>query len=235
MSITGNNKRPLWLFCGLLLLLLLLALLWRVAWDSNWLSVEQAKQMVATAAGWHGELWLWPLLVTVFVLLLLLMFPLTILVVLTGFLYGPWWGFCYAALGTLISAIVSYEIGRLTGQKPLLKFGGQRLLHLSRFIGDRGIRTMILISILPLAPFTLTNIMAGASHIRFWPYLAGSAIGILPGIAVVNFAGSQLSALLQSTDKTDVAVSISALILVMLILIFGPRWLKKYWQKRRRG
>ena len=222
MSITGNNKRPLWLFCGLLLLLLLMALLWRFAWDSDWLSVAQAKHMVATAASWHGELWLWPLLITVFVLLLLLMF-----------LFGPWWGFCYATLGTLMSAIVSYEIGRRTGQKPLLKFGGKRMLNISRFIGDRGIRTMILISILPLAPFTLTNIMAGASHIRFWPYLAGSAIGIIPGIALVNFAGSQLSALLQSTDKTDVAVSIGTLVLVTLILIFAPRWLKKYWRKRR--
>ncbi|MDX1678010.1 TVP38/TMEM64 family protein [Arsukibacterium sp.] len=232
MSIAGNSRRPLWLFGGLLLLLLLIALCWRFAWDSDWLSVEQTKQVIATAAGWHGELWLWPLLVAVFVVLLLLMFPLTILVVLTGFLYGPWWGFCYATLGTLVSAMVSYEIGRLTGQKALLQFGGRRLLNISRYIGDRGIRTMIVISILPLAPFTLTNIMAGASHIRFWPYLAGSAIGIIPGIALVNFAGSQLNALLQSTDTKDVVVSVSVIALIVLIILYAPRWLKKYIRRR---
>lgn len=208
-------------------MLVILAFVWRFAWSSELLSVEQAKSVLSVASSWHGEFWLWPLITAVFVLLLLLMFPLTILVVLTGFLYGPWWGFCYAALGTLASSVVSYEVGRLSGQRVLLRFGGKRLRNASRFMGEHGIRTMIIINLLPLAPFTLTNILAGASHIRFGPYLIGSAIGIIPGLALVNFAGSQLNAVVQDANEQNIALSIAILVAIILILIFVPRWLKR--------
>ncbi len=230
-----NTKRALWMFIGFLSVLIILALIWRFAWNSDLLSVEQAQSALSTASSWHGKFWLWPLITAVFVVLLLLMFPLTILVVLTGFLYGPWWGFCYATLGTLASSVVSYEVGRFSGQRVLLRFGGKRLRNASRFMGDRGIRTMILINLLPLAPFTLTNIMAGASHIRFRPYLIGSAIGIIPGLALVNFAGSELNNVIQGADKENIAFSIGILIAIALLLIFGPRWLKRKVQPADTG
>ncbi|WP_157981211.1 TVP38/TMEM64 family protein [Aliidiomarina iranensis] len=229
-----NSKTALWLFIGFLSVLVLLALIWRFAWNTNVLSVEQAQSALAMASSWHGELWLWPLITAVFVVLLLVMFPLTILVVLTGFLYGPWWGFCYATLGTLASSIVSYEVGRLSGQRVLLRFGGKRLQSISRFMGERGVRTMIIINLLPIAPFTLTNVMAGASHIRFRPYLLGSAIGIIPGLALVNFAGSELSKVMQGTDGRSIALSIFILAAITFIIIFGPRWLRRKLQQNEK-
>ncbi|MDZ7809559.1 MAG: hypothetical protein U5L11_04595 [Arhodomonas sp.] len=38
---------------------------------------------------------------------------------------------------------------------------------------------MIVVSLLPLAPFTVTNLVAGAFHLRFRDYMLGTLIGIL--------------------------------------------------------
>lgn len=41
---------------------------------------------------------------------------------------------------------------------------------------------MIIVRMLPLAPFTVVNVVAGASHIGARDFMIGTAIGMTPGI-----------------------------------------------------
>jgi len=44
------------------------------------------------------------------------------------------------------------------------------------------------VRLLPIAPFSVVNAVAGASHIRLREFLLGTALGMLPGIfAIVVF------------------------------------------------
>ena len=45
----------------------------------------------------------------------------------------------------------------------------------------RGLAAMIGVRLVPVLPFTAINYTAGLTSIRWWPYLLGTAIGILPG------------------------------------------------------
>ena len=47
----------------------------------------------------------------------------------------------------------------------------------------------------PVAPFSLINLMAGASSISVLDYLAGTLIGMLPGLIVMSALGHQITAL----------------------------------------
>lgn len=211
----------------LILTLVGLAVLWRWLAAEELLSAQALKAQLDALSAWRGHPLLIPAAMGVYGGLLLTMFPLSILVVLTGLLFGSGWGFLYATLGTLTSSAVTYWVGSWMGQSTLQHYGGQRVNRLSRYIGHRGIRTMIVINLLPIAPFTLTNLMAGASHMRFRSYMIGSTIGIVPGLAVVTVLGSQIGALLNATDKTDAALAVGIVAVCLALLIFVPRWLRR--------
>lgn len=152
-----------------------------------------------------------PAVVITYVIALLLVFPLTVLVVATGLLLGPVWGFFYAIAGSLASAAASYWIGHRLGREALLNYGGERLNKVARHLAERGVRTMFVISLLPLAPFTLTNMLAGAFHLRFRDYFLGSVLGLVPGLAIVTLMGSQLGTLVTAADRDDILWSLAGL------------------------
>lgn len=159
-----------------------------------------------------------------YLLLLHLMFPLTVLVAATGLLFGPWTGFLYAGFGTLIFAATSFWLGSVIGRDVLFRFGGERLHNVSRYFAQRGVRVVFLISLLPLAPFALTNMLAGASHIRFRDYMLGSAAGLLPGVALVTVLGGELGALLESGEQRE----------TLLFLLFAALLLAGFFVIRAR-
>lgn len=210
-------KRSLSLLLGLTLILLALALTWRWLAMEGILTARYLREQLSALADWRGHPLLIPAIMAAYSLLLLFMFPLTLLVVLTGLLFGPLWGLFYALLGTLGSSVTSYLAGRHVGQAALLRFGGRRLRSASVYLGQRGIRTMILINLLPLAPFTMTNMLAGASHIRFRDYMIGSTLGIIPGLVVVTLLGSQLGALITAADSRDILLALGGVLLCAVL------------------
>ena len=204
---------------ALVVLLIVMAILWRYLASTDLLTPEQLENWLGRLDAVRSSPWVVPGTIVVYVVALLLAFPLTLLVVLTGLLFGPWWGLLYATLGTLSSSGVTFWIGHLLGREPLERYGGKHLKSLSGYMSVRGIRAMVLINLLPLAPFTFTNLMAGAFNMPFARYMAGSAIGIIPGLAFVTVLGGQAGRILQAEDNQDLMWALG--VSVIVALLFG--------------
>lgn len=221
---------------SLLLLLVALAALVVLGLGWQWLALEdvltiEALQLLAKGSiAWRDASWAVLVVMAVYAAASLVMFPLSLLVALTGLLFGPWWGFAYALAGTLTASMLTWWVGRRLGREALLRHGGKHLQGLSRYLAGRGIRTMTLVNLLPLAPFTLTNLVAGAFRLRFRDYLIGSALGILPGLAGVTLLGSQLGELATAESRADL-VWASGGLLAGVALLAG---LKRWAERRRR-
>jgi phosphatidylserine/phosphatidylglycerophosphate/cardiolipin synthase-like enzyme/membrane protein DedA with SNARE-associated domain len=124
-----------------------------------------------------------PLLVLVAYLVAgLLVVPLTVLIAATGIVFGPVFGVIYALAGGLLSGFVSYMIGRKLGRETVRKLAGERLNAISRKLAERGLLAVVLVRVVPVAPYTIVNIVAGASHINLRDFLLGTFIGLLPGV-----------------------------------------------------
>lgn len=190
--------RRLWLLVFVLLLAGLLAGLWQWLASTGALSPQALHAAADRAAALSDASWIPVILLALYVLGSLVVFPLSILVAATGLLYGPTWGCVYAFAGTLLGATVTYLAGWAVGRETLQRYAGRSLGGVVAMVTRRGLTTMILISLLPIAPFTLTNMAAGAFDIRFRDYLLGTVIGITPGLVAMTVIGSQLSTLLQA-------------------------------------
>jgi phosphatidylserine/phosphatidylglycerophosphate/cardiolipin synthase-like enzyme/uncharacterized membrane protein YdjX (TVP38/TMEM64 family) len=112
----------------------------------------------------------------------LLVVPLTLMIAATGAVFGPLLGAAYALAGSLLSAYVMYTIGRRIGRETVRRIAGARLNAISRKLGERGLLAVVLVRIVPVAPYSVVNVVAGASHIGLRDFLLGTFIGLLPGV-----------------------------------------------------
>ncbi|PTB20118.1 hypothetical protein C9I57_13500 [Trinickia symbiotica] len=131
-----------------------------------------------------------------YVIAAILAVPITLLIAATGLAYGAWPGVFYSLVGTLLAAAATYGIGMSLGRDAVRRLAGVRGNRLSERIGRRGIVTMMALRLLPIAPFAIVNLVAGASHISLRDYLIGTLLGMAPGIVLtVTFAHQLLAAI----------------------------------------
>lgn len=159
-----------------------LTIAWRVTPLEQYLEVAslaaEAEQLRATA--WA------PVAVPVaFVVAGFALVPVTLLIAATGAVFGPI-GALYSFVGAMASAATSYAIGRVLGRDAVRRFAGRRLNELSWRLGKRGLLAMLLVRLLPVAPYTVVNVVAGASRVGWRDYLLGTGIGLLPGIVLTT-------------------------------------------------
>lgn len=114
----------------------------------------------------------------------LIAFPITVLVVATGIVFGPLLGGIYAFCATLLNAAVTYWVGQRLGRHTVRRLAGSRLNRITRRLARQGVIAVALIRLLPIASFWKVNVVAGATYIRWRQFLIGTAVGIAPGIAL---------------------------------------------------
>jgi len=140
----------------------------------------------------------------------LMVFPVVVLIAATAAAFGPWLGFAYAFAGALASAIVTYAVGAAIGREALESVLGARLERVRRAVVERGVFAVAAIRLVPIAPFTLVNMAAGASKVRFADYLIGTAIGMAPGITTMSALGYQIWSIVTKPTLLNVAIFLIA-------------------------
>lgn len=221
-------RRGMVQFAAVILALLALAALWRWGPLSGVAAPEQLqawgeavrRDWLATAA-----------VLAAYVIGGLAMLPVTALIAATGLLYGPLAGLIVAFSGSLLSAATGYGLGWLAGRRHLERLAGGRLDRISRQLARRGILSMTVVRLLPIAPFTLVNLAAGASHIRLRDFLAGTVLGMAPGIVAIALFSGQLARVLVAPDALGVGV------LAGLVLVIGAAaaWAWRRFLRRVEG
>jgi len=192
--------------------IVLLALMWRFGPLREHLDAAALTRMAAPMTGSP----LLPLAVlAAFVLGGLLVIPLTLMIAATGLLFGPVLGAAYALTCATVSSVIIYALGRLLGRETLRRFAGPRINALSRRLATRGVATVFLIRVLPIAPFTLVSAVAGASHIRLRDFVFGTLAGLTPGTLLIVFFVDRIADALRSPDWRVPALVLSLAVTVL--------------------
>jgi uncharacterized membrane protein YdjX (TVP38/TMEM64 family) len=172
-----------------LLVLLVLAAAWRWTPLQDLIGIENLKSWAQFIRGQT----LAPLIVAVgFVVGSVVMIPLTLLIVLTALTFDPIPATAYSLLGGIASGVATFGLGHVMGRDTIRRLAGSRLNSLSRRLSRRGFFAVVAARNLPLAPFALVNAVAGASHIRFWDFTMGTAVGLAPGVIAITLFESRL-------------------------------------------
>ncbi|MES2257394.1 MAG: TVP38/TMEM64 family protein [Pseudomonadota bacterium] len=142
--------------------------------------------------------------------------PLTFLTLVAIIAFGPWTGVACALPGALIGAAISYGVGAALGRDAVERLGGKRVNAVSERLARSGVLAIVLVRMVPVAPFAIVNMVAGASRIRLRDLLLGTAIGMMPStVFMMLFMDSILASFKQPSRFGTTLVIASALLLVL--------------------
>ncbi|MFN2643555.1 MAG: VTT domain-containing protein, partial [Burkholderiales bacterium] len=160
-----------------------------------------------TVIGWakdFGHHWWAPLVVmALYTPACLVMFPRPLITLAAVIAFGPWLGFGYALVGICASAVVTYYIGRRMRRDTVRRLAGPKLDRMIQVLKKHGLIAMTLLRLVPIAPFAVESIVAGAIHMRLWHLIAGTAIGLLPGTAATTIFGDAIETALTGTGDVN--------------------------------
>lgn len=152
--------------------------------------------------------------------------PVMLLIGASVLIFGPGIGFAYSLLGSLLSAMLTYGLGHALGRDMVRRFAGSRVNRLSRILGRHGLLAVVTIRVIPVAPFTVINLVAGASHIRFRDYVLGTVLGMMPGMLAFSLFIDQLQAAIKSPSILSLALLALLVFLISLGFFLLMRWTK---------
>ena len=152
------------------------------------------------------------------------MLPITLLAVVSGILFPGWLAFIYVLLGALVSSAIAYLIGHTLSKGILKRFAGSRIEKLSSRLAKHGVISVAVLRLVPIAPFTIINLVAGASHLSLRQFLVGSFFGFIPGLGAITLFSNSLWQAIKAPSLTTVAL---ALVIGTGLIYFA--WLARRW------
>lgn len=226
-------RRRLYAWAALLALLILASLAWGLAPTERVFDTAALAEAVAAFRQHPAAPWL---VLAGFLVGGLIVLPVTLMNVFTIAVFGPIAGFGYALTGATLSALLSFGIGRLLGHRALVQLTGSRIHALSLRLRAGGVTAVAVLRMIPVAHFTVISLAAGASHLRIRDFLAGTVLGMAPGIAVIALVVDRLTAVSTRPGLTQWLL-LAAASLAMLALLLGLRYLAARLRRRvyRRG
>lgn len=211
---------------GKLLIVLLVILVLMAVWRLTPLSESLNPESLQHWAEWIEAQPLTPVLViTVFSIAGLLAFPVTLLIVTTALTFGPLWGSIYSLLGAIVSAMLGYWLGRALGRKSVQKLAGSSLNRLSRRLAKHGVLAVITVRIIPVAPFTMINLVSGASHIKARDYFLGTLLGMLPGVLGITVFADSLVKTVQEPKPGQIVIFVLIAVVILAVMLGLKKWL----------
>ena len=151
--------------------------------------------------------------------------PVTLLIAATAVAFGPVLGFIYATLGVVCSGTASFFIGRSAGRDLVRRLAGRRLARISTRLARSGIVTVAVVRMLPIAPFTLVNMVAGAMHVRYRDFLLGTVVGMLPGLLAMTVLGLSIERILHGGGWGGAALLFAAIAATGAVGWAVQRWI----------
>ena len=180
----------------------------------------------ARLEAWLGGLadtpWGLPATILLFTAAAFLGAPQFLLIAACVVAFGPWLGFLYSWTATVVSAAVTFGVGRAIGARALERFGGGTVNRMSRFVGRNAFVGSFIIRNVPSAPFVVVNMAFGVSQARFSSFLAGCTLGVLPKTALVAFFGGSVMTAVTG-DGVWTSAILAGVGLAWLALMLGMR------------
>jgi phospholipase D1/2 len=224
---TGDKLRMrIWLAVAVLALLLGMTAAWKWSPLADQIDI---RKITAWAVSLRKDPARHAIIPAAYLIGSLVSFPVTLLILATAIVFGPVVGAAYSFAGCLLGAAVTYAVGYFMGKDFVQRIAGRRWQRVEEKIAQSGIMAVAAVRLLPVAPFTIVNIVSGAFKVPILHYLVGSMLGLAPGILVINFFAHQFARAVRNPGVGSYAL----LGVGVAITVAGVVWMRRKLAKSR--
>jgi uncharacterized membrane protein YdjX (TVP38/TMEM64 family) len=198
-----------------------LALAWRYTPLKDAVSPERVLEWAREIgrAGWA------PLaLIAAYTPAAFVMFPRPLLTLFAVVAFGPLMGFVFGMAGILLAALATYYVGVLLPRGTLRRLAGSKVEPMTEVLRRRGLAAVFAMRVVPVAPFAIEGMVAGAARLRVFDFTAGTFLGMLPGTLTTSVFGDQLATAFEDPSRLNgwLVAGVVALFAAMIVVV--RRW-----------
>lgn len=160
-----------------------------------------------------------------FTILPIAFFPVPILALAAGLLFGFLPGTIYTLIGAVLNSAIMFLMAKVLAKDAVTNLLQRKIPeNWSSFLFNldekKGFGIIFILRLIPAMPYNLINYGAGLTSIKFSSYMLATILGILPGTLVFLNIGNQA----LNTHNPAFMVSIILLILLTIFsLILGKK------------
>jgi uncharacterized membrane protein YdjX (TVP38/TMEM64 family) len=159
-------------------------------------------------------------------LLLAALVPRTAISLACGALFGAVEGGLVGVAAALLAATGTFAAGRWLGREALARHAGDRLGRLDSWLARQGVLGVLVVRLLPLAPYGLIGYAYGTTGVRVRDYLGGTLIASSPSAFIYAALGAAVVRPGEIRPVTFVPAGIGLLITCAAAV---------YWRRSGRG
>jgi membrane protein DedA with SNARE-associated domain len=126
--------------------------------------------------------------------------PSEVVIAGAGAIGVPLWSIVvFGSVGSTLGAMVGYAIGRYAGLPAILAVGRYIFIkphHIEKaqaFAAKNGVWGVLLGRLIPIIPFKVFSIASGMTKIPFVPFVACTAIGVVPRLIILGLFGATIA------------------------------------------
>lgn len=183
------------------------------SWLGTLVSPRELQTALQGLGGWAaiGYIGLFTLLPAVF-------FPVAVLALAGGLLFGLWLGSLYTFAGAILNCTLMFFLARYAGRTRMEALIQKKLspiwqLRLQNLNSTGGFLLLVILRLIPAVPYNLINYAFGLSAMKYSTYILASAIGIIPGtFAFINIGDKVLD-----VTSPDFWIAIGLLVLLLVV------------------
>ena len=160
-----------------------------------------------------------------------------LLTITGGFVFGPWLGTTYAVIGATIGATIVFMAAR-AGLAGLAVRGGPLMAGLAAGFRQHGFNYLLAARLIPIFPFWLVNLAAGALGLPRGQYIIGTFIGIIPVTFIYASLGNGVGNLIEEGRHPDLAILFEPAVLLPILGLAALALLPiacQRWRRPRRS
>ncbi|MCC7002214.1 MAG: DUF547 domain-containing protein [Gemmatimonadaceae bacterium] len=191
-------------------------------------SPERVRALVTTA---RETAWAIPAFILLYAVVASLGLPGTPLTLAGGALFGAVGGTFANWTGATLGATGAFLLARALGADAVRGLLGKHASALNALGGDQAFGALVRLRLIPVVPFNALNFGAGLAGVRLGPYVASTALGIIPGTAIYTyFADALLAGVDGARGAAFTQLAIASALL--LALSFVPTVIKRLSARR---
>jgi uncharacterized membrane protein YdjX (TVP38/TMEM64 family) len=203
-----------------------------IAWRHGYFDLKNPEKLDAAAQRVQDIAWLSPIFIAVYAGLAAFAAPVSPLAYGAGAVFGLVRGTLLVMTASLIGATAGYFLARSAWSNVARRLLGRFHDKLRELRHGNVFLTTLRLQILPIMPFGIFNYGAGVAHLPFLPFIAGTALGILPGTLAAVYVGDRVMAGITGSDKRAFVVA-GVVVAALFALSFAPTAVKRLRRARR--
>ena len=172
--------------------------------------------------------------VCIYILIVLLILPASWLSLLSGFLYGAYFGSFIVFISASIGASLAFFISKSFFAKKLKHLFSRypKLSVIEKVVEKGGLKLIFLARLSPIFPFSILNYFYGLNNVKFRDFALG-LLGIIPGTFLYCSIGSlakSLQELKNVQSPNSLFMTVIGIISTFLVVYFLAKYSKEYFE-----